>query len=131
MPSLTTKQTNHFKTVLQDRREALRDEIHDELMQGEQEGYAELAGQVRDLGENSIADFFSEMNINLIQRQLGEMQEIESALLRISNGSFGICEHCGVDIEPARLEANPIARRCTVCQSHHEATYSGTSTPSI
>lgn len=41
--------------------------------------------------------------------------EIKSALERIANNTFGICEVGGEEIEPARLEANPAA---TTCQKH-------------
>ena len=44
------------------------------------------------------------------------LREIESALLRVSRGSYGVCEGCGEEISPARLKAIPWARYCVVCQ---------------
>lgn len=38
--------------------------------------------------------------------------EVQQALERITNGTFGMCEECGEKIEEARLEANPAAKTC-------------------
>ena len=44
------------------------------------------------------------------------LREVESALARVSHGSFGTCESCGEEIAPARLKALPWARCCVTCQ---------------
>ena len=46
------------------------------------------------------------------QRHLGE---IEAALQRVEDGSYGRCERCGEPIPEARLEARPVARTCVGC----------------
>ena len=40
---------------------------------------------------------------------------VTAALERIADGSYGICENCGEQIGPARLEIVPEATRCVVC----------------
>ncbi len=44
-----------------------------------------------------------------------EIQQIRLALLRIANGTYGICAKCGGEIPLARLKARPIATRCMAC----------------
>ena len=44
-----------------------------------------------------------------------EIQRIEHALKRISEGSYGKCADCGADIDPKRLKALPTATRCISC----------------
>ena len=44
------------------------------------------------------------------------LQEIDAALVRIDQGSFGTCEHCHQAIPEERLEALPQARFCIDCQ---------------
>ncbi|WP_066561290.1 TraR/DksA family transcriptional regulator [Sphingobium sp. TKS] len=44
-----------------------------------------------------------------------EISEIRAALLRIENGSYGICSVCGSSIGHARLDALPTATRCINC----------------
>jgi DnaK suppressor protein len=43
--------------------------------------------------------------------------EVEDALGRLAEGTYGICERCGQPITPARLEAMPAARLCITCAS--------------
>lgn len=45
----------------------------------------------------------------------GALEEVEAAIERLQQGSYGKCERCGNQIAPARLEAMPAARRCIAC----------------
>jgi RNA polymerase-binding transcription factor DksA len=40
------------------------------------------------------------------------LQDVKDALEKIEEGTYGVCETCGEEIEEARLEANPAARTC-------------------
>jgi DnaK suppressor protein len=43
------------------------------------------------------------------------LAEVEAALRRLADGTYGLCERCGQPISPARLEAMPAARLCISC----------------
>jgi DnaK suppressor protein len=45
------------------------------------------------------------------------LTDVEAALVKMENGTFGICENCGQPISPDRLEAKPAARLCMECAS--------------
>ena len=45
------------------------------------------------------------------------LTDVEAALAKMDNGTFGACEGCGQPIPPARLEAKPAARLCMECAS--------------
>ena len=47
--------------------------------------------------------------------EIHEIHQIQEALKRISEGTYGICAHCGEDIDPKHLEALPTATRCISC----------------
>ena len=47
------------------------------------------------------------------------LAEVEQALAKLSEGSYGVCEDCGSSIDPLRLEAKPAARYCINCASKH------------
>ena len=47
----------------------------------------------------------------------GRLAEIDSALARLDDGSYGICADCQKDIPPRRLEVYPFAVLCVQCQS--------------
>ena len=45
------------------------------------------------------------------------LTDVEAAIAKLDNGTFGACEGCGQPIPPARLEAKPAARLCMDCAS--------------
>ena len=45
------------------------------------------------------------------------LNDVEAALVKLDQGTYGTCEGCGQPIAPARLEAKPAARRCMDCAS--------------
>jgi len=53
------------------------------------------------------------------ERQLAG--KIRKALLRIENGTFGICEKCEEEISFKRLEARPVTTQCIDCKTKEEA----------
>lgn len=70
-------------------------------------------------------DFASQLaqqgvNIAMHRRRMTRIREMESALRRMSETDYGICEECGDDIGVPRLKANPSARLCVHCQSAAE-----------
>jgi DnaK suppressor protein len=56
------------------------------------------------------------MLAKLDEQSRREWEAIQEALARIESGTYGDCTTCGKAIEPARLDAMPMARRCTHCQ---------------
>lgn len=122
MSELSDKDLKHFEQRFLARRDELRRIIHDELLATQREEFVELAGQVHDSGDESIAELLIGIDLASRQRELEEMQDVEAALERITAGSFGECMDCGDDINRSRLDAYPTAKRCLRCQTHYETT---------
>lgn len=55
--------------------------------------------------------------LGLVESLTNQLQEIDAALARIDEGSYGICASCGEEISPARLEARPASILCVSCKS--------------
>jgi DnaK suppressor protein len=49
-----------------------------------------------------------------------EVRDIDEALSRIAEGTYGICVECGVEIDPARMRAQPLVTRCIRCETNAE-----------
>jgi RNA polymerase-binding transcription factor DksA len=47
------------------------------------------------------------------------LAEVEHALAKVVDGTYGVCEDCGDPIDPLRLEAKPAARYCINCAAKH------------
>ncbi len=61
-----------------------------------------------------------EINFILSDRGRAKIKSIEDALQRLNEGSYGICESCGIEIAEERLEALPFTRLCRDCQQDQE-----------
>ncbi len=67
--------------------------------------------------EEATETFELEKRLALEKRIKGELAEIERALKKFDEGTYGICEGCGQPIDPARLEALPQAHLCVNCKA--------------
>lgn len=132
MPELPEKQLQQFEQRLRSRREELRDIIHAELANSQEQNYSELAGMVHDAGDESFAELMRGINLTTRARELEEIQDIEAALERIKNGAYATCVDCGDAITFERLDAYSTAKRCITCQSRRENRRGGRdATPSL
>jgi|SRR5271166_666455 len=61
-----------------------------------------------------------EINFILADRERIKAKSIDDALARLDDGSYGICESCGLEIGEERLEALPFTRLCRDCQQDQE-----------
>jgi DnaK suppressor protein len=57
---------------------------------------------------------------SLITRETQSLKELDAALERIRDATYGKCDICGGDIPPARLQALPFATLCVKCQAEAE-----------
>jgi DnaK suppressor protein len=60
------------------------------------------------------------MSIETGRRRRQKLLQIEAALRRIDSDEFGLCEDCGEEIAPARLDIDPTLRLCIHCASSKE-----------
>ncbi len=71
-------------------------------------------------GTDANVLFGHERVVILEQRLKKDLKEIEAALKKIKNGTYGICERCKKPIEPKRLEVKEMAVYCLKCESEIE-----------
>ena len=60
------------------------------------------------------------MMFHIRGRESRLIKKLRQALERIDNQTFGICESCGEDINPRRLEARPVTTKCIDCKQEEE-----------
>ena len=53
--------------------------------------------------------------VAVLRQATADLDELDAAVRRVDEGTYGVCERCGLPIAPARLEARPAARRCVGC----------------
>jgi DnaK suppressor protein len=79
--------------------------------------YAGNDDGVKDVADMSVQDVNQEIEYRLSERESQMVADIDQALLRIDEGSYGVCARCGKDIPERRLEALPTARYDAECQT--------------
>lgn len=101
-------------------RKLLIDELkrHSDNVRGEQAAAIEAHDDsVKDSVEVSQQDFAQEMALNLGDRESQAVADIDQALMRLEEGTYGLCLRCGKPIDERRLEALPTARYDAACQA--------------
>ena len=73
-----------------------------------------------DMAELGSGNFDQELTLSLLGSEKDALDQIDGALKRIEDGSYGQCEECGVKIPESRLEAIPYAAHCVRCASQQE-----------
>lgn len=121
----------HFDNILRARIRVLGAEIHEALHRADTETYGELAGRVHDAAEESLADLLTDVNFAEISREVQEVRDIDAAMRRIADRTYGSCIDCGDPIDSARLEAYPTAKRCLTCQRGHELKFAAARPPKL
>lgn len=91
---------------------------HTEYIREDQSAALELSDDgVKDSVDLSLMDVNKELALRLGERASQMVADIDQALLRIKEGSYGICVACGELIDERRLNAVPTARYDAACQA--------------
>lgn len=109
-------QITELKEILLERKDKILSFINDSRSSIEQIKNQEVNDEL-DYAE-LISDSFTEGMI--ANHQLEELKQIEDALKKIDNGSYGTCDMCGINIPIGRLKAKPFAKFCTECRTVYE-----------
>jgi len=109
-----------LKQILLVKREALVQEIKQQLGQSVTEEQQRRLEAAMDSGDQALVDLEREMGISLQEMRNRERQLIDDALDSLDEGTYGMCADCGEEISEKRLHALPFARLCVECQSKRE-----------
>lgn len=131
MADLTDKQIAKLKQRLLDRQRQLTEEVNEQRAAAATEGGEDAIAEPGDAGDESVVRMITDLHLQEAGRDLEELRDIDAALTRIDDGSYGECDECGNEIGFPRLEAQPTALRCVECQSVYEKTHATKSTPTL
>ncbi len=82
---------------------------------------SEALGDRSKLAEDeALAEEATELELAMAIHENAELRDIDAALARIDDGSYGSCVDCDSAISQARLTAYPTAKRCLECQQERE-----------
>jgi RNA polymerase-binding transcription factor DksA len=109
-PDGAREQLEREKTRLEELRAGYQSEhLTDE---SEDDSIAELSHQPVHMADTGTETFNRERDMSILEQIEAELTDVEHALQRLDDGTYGICEACGAEIGDDRLEAMPEARFC-------------------
>jgi DnaK suppressor protein len=78
------------------------------------------AQDIGDILDSVSEERTRELDLILTDREKRKLAQIDDAIERIEENSYGLCEECGVKIPKARLKVLPFATYCVECQEKNE-----------
>ena len=98
----------------------------------EQAGALEVANDdAKESADLALRDVIQELALRSSDRESQVVADIDQALMRMREGSYGLCVRCGRTIDERRLEAVPTARYDAACQTEIERAKGNSTGPSL
>lgn len=102
------------------RREAIVREAKEEIVKYISGENRQLVDTALDEGDWAVVDISEDLNLNRLAAHRKTLHNIDEALRKIGEGTYGICEECGEEISEKRLSVLPTATLCISCQENKE-----------
>jgi RNA polymerase-binding protein DksA len=122
--NMTKEELSQFKELLLEKRA----EILEDLRLVKNQSYEETTVSTDD-SDGGSSFHMADVGTDTMEKEIkfylasfggNRLKDIEQALERIENGSYGICLACGAEINLERLEAIPQALKCVTCKTNEE-----------
>ena len=116
----TSKRPKDLKPV-QEKLQAERESLQHQVSEIEARYYGEEnVDVVADEGEPETITTDRERDLSLLENARDLLDQVDAALRKIDDGTYGTCASCGKSIEAARLKALPHASLCISCKRKEE-----------
>ncbi|MBI5441214.1 MAG: TraR/DksA family transcriptional regulator [Deltaproteobacteria bacterium] len=100
---------------------ALRRDVAGGVTMLREQGVALGTDGTQDMADDAANTYTRQMLLGMSERERRNLREIDAALDRIDEGTYGVCEECQEPISEARLKALPYATLCVDCKADREA----------
>ena len=121
MSEFSPRAIDSFRRSLAEQRAQLVIESRTKLAEAKDERIGIDETSSVDVGDRAFLEQASELDLAMAERDIQELREVDAAMERLANGTYGACGDCVAPIVQARLQAFPSAYRCNACQTAHEA----------
>ena len=121
---LNKKELAEFKNIILKRKDEIVEEIkhisEDTLKKSQKEASGDISGYTYHMADVATDNYDREFSLGLASNDRKSLYELDDALKRIEEGTFGVCQVCSSLITKVRLKALPQARLCVKCQEKRE-----------
>ena len=120
----TKKDLEQYKEKLfnlkDDTMKQIREISEDTLMKSQKDMSGDISGYSLHLADVATDNYERDFNLNLVSAERRIIMEIDAALKRIEDKTYGVCDSCKKNITKSRLKAIPYAKYCTKCKEKLE-----------
>jgi DnaK suppressor protein len=109
---LPKKELEKYRRLLLEKKNSLRSELA-KTKNAEEETTEE---STQDIADKAVSSYTREFLYSLTDADRNTVQQIDQALARIDEGTYGFCLNCGNPLNEKRLTAIPWSRHCVDCQ---------------
>lgn len=121
---LTKKISEFYKKLLLTKREELAGDVsqisEETLKKSQKDASGDISGYSFHMADVATDNYDREFSLGLASKERGVIYEINHALQKLQDGTFGSCETCKKPISKIRLKAVPYATLCLKCQQNKE-----------
>ena len=118
------KELVDFKKLILKRKDEILENIkhisEDTLKKSQKDASGDISGYTYHMADVATDTYDREFSLGLASNERNLLYELDDALKKIDEGTFGICEECKSLITKTRLKALPYARLCVKCQEKKE-----------
>ena len=117
-----TKKTRQerLKKILVDKKRKMWNDLREEIFNKLGREYNKQFDNPQDLEEQSLVDMIEDVGLAIADIRREELTEMDEAIRKLEDGTYGICEECGIEIYEARLKVVPLTPCCVTCQAKKE-----------
>jgi len=121
---LTKKELKDFKKIILKKKDAALGDLQhitdDTLKKSQKEASGDMSGYTYHMADVATDNYDREFSLGLASNERKALYELDDALKRIEDETFGFCDDCKGPIARIRLKAVPSARLCIKCQEKRE-----------
>jgi len=117
--TLTKEQLKQLRQLLITERAKLAEEIKSiarDTSTSPREASGDLSAYTVHMADMAADTYERELSMNIVSSEQETLYQVDEALKRLDDGSYGICQQCNQPITMSRLKAVPYASLCIACQ---------------
>jgi DnaK suppressor protein len=119
-PAGSNQRTDALRKMLLEHRQEVMKEIDGLIGHRMSDEIQRRVDSAPDVGDQALLDTERVRDISIMELRNKMRQQIDEALAKLEEGTYGRCADCGAEITEKRLRAVPFARRCVTCQEKQE-----------
>jgi DnaK suppressor protein len=113
---VTKKESEKYRRALVEKKDA----ISREMLKNKDAGEENAEENTQDIADKASSSYTKEFLFSLSDGERLLLQLIDQALVRIEEGTYGLCTHCGNPLPEKRLDAVPWTPYCVDCMELSE-----------